>query len=140
MDEIITRLVSGSVRDAVSGCLVWTGSRQSNGYGRIRVSPGKRRTVHTVAYEARHGAIPAGMKVCHTCDNKPCIEDAHHFLGTQADNMRDMASKGRGRRVERRTTCRYGHARSRENTRIDRNGREICRVCRRKGGRYSANG
>ena len=46
-------------------------------------------------YILRHGPIPEGMHVCHTCDQPRCIKDSHHFLGTHTDNMADAARKGR---------------------------------------------
>lgn len=75
------------------GCLEFTGSR-SSGYGAIGVN---RRPVrcHRIAWEHHHGPIPAGMFVCHRCDNKPCCNIDHLFLGTRDDNIRDMVEKGR---------------------------------------------
>jgi hypothetical protein len=46
-------------------------------------------------YERRHGKLSRWIFVCHTCDNPYCILDAHHFLGTPGDNIRDSVSKGR---------------------------------------------
>jgi len=77
-------------------CLIWTGRPKASGYGQIRVA-GRAFYVHRFIYEQRHGPIPAGLNVCHTCDNRMCIEDAHHFLGTQADNVHDCIAKGRRR-------------------------------------------
>ena len=48
-------------------------------------------------YIMRHGPVPVELEVCHTCDNGQCINDDHHFLGTHAENMRDMKNKGRQR-------------------------------------------
>jgi hypothetical protein len=45
-------------------------------------------------YMMRHGNLPSHIFVCHTCDNGKCILDAHHFIGTQTDNMQDAAKKG----------------------------------------------
>jgi len=76
------------------GCRVFTGARRGDGYGAFQM--GKRQTgAHRAAWEFTYGPIPSGMKVLHRCDNPPCCEPTHLFLGTNADNLADMAAKGR---------------------------------------------
>lgn len=72
-------------------CWEWKGKRYPSGYGRH-----SKFYAHRVAYELVHGPIPAGMFVCHRCDNPPCCNPAHLFLGTPEDNAKDRERKGRG--------------------------------------------
>lgn len=116
-----------------SGCIEWTKCRDKDGYGRITVgsrTDSSRRTmqVHVLAWTHINGSVPEGMLVCHTCDNPPCLELSHLFLGTNADNMRDMSEKGRGR-GQSKTECLRGHEYTPENTLIKPNGTRACRQC-----------
>ena len=81
-----------------SGCRIWTGSIKGNGYGQMR----DKRYVHRATWELVNGPIPNGLQVCHKCDVRLCCNDAHLFLGTQLDNMRDANRKGRVNSPEQR--------------------------------------
>lgn len=54
--------------------------------------------VHRLSWELYNGPIPAGMYVCHRCDNKVCCNPEHLFIGSQKDNLQDCLSKGRFKR------------------------------------------
>lgn len=82
------------VRVAQNGCYLWVGATTSNGYGQIRVA-GRARLAHRLAYTIFVGAIPRRLAVCHRCDNPKCVRPSHLFVAAQAENMRDMARKGR---------------------------------------------
>lgn len=81
----------------MSDCIEWAGNISPRGYGRLRL-PGSRKTkyAHRVAWEKHNGlTIPDGMVICHSCDNRKCVNPAHLWLGTQGDNQRDCTAKGR---------------------------------------------
>ena len=77
-------------------CVECSGYRNKSGYGRSRFQ-GKKRLAHRAAWESAFGPVPPGMCVLHKCDNPPCINPAHLFLGTIADNNADCVAKGRNR-------------------------------------------
>ena len=80
--------------DDVGKCREWTGSTSKRGYGYMTINK-KSFRVHRLAYESVHGVIPVGMCVLHSCDNRKCINPKHLFIGTNADNTKDMIDKGR---------------------------------------------
>ena len=75
-------------------CWPYDGYRSPTGYG-MSTSCGRTLYAHRVAYESAHGPVPKGLRVLHACDNPPCCNPAHLFVGTQADNVHDMDRKGR---------------------------------------------
>ena len=107
------RLAKLNVRDAVERfwekvnktdkCWLWTGGKASDGYGSFNYDGGQR--AHRFSWELHFGKIPSGLLVLHHCDTPGCVRPDHLFLGTQADNAKDMWRKGRG------IICRHGGAR-----------------------------
>lgn len=73
------------------GCWEWTGNLNHGGYGKI----GEKGLAHRRSYQYTYGNIPAGKQVCHTCDNRKCVNPAHLFLGSIGDNMKDKVFKNR---------------------------------------------
>jgi len=78
-----------------SSCWLWKGAKGKNSYGKMSID-GKHKKAHRISWEIYVGEIPKDMHVLHKCDNPPCVNPNHLFLGTQADNNKDMFSKGRG--------------------------------------------
>ena len=86
------------VQKEEAGCWHWIGSVDSRGYGNIGVKTVKgflTQRAHRVAYTLFVGPIPKGKVVCHTCDNRCCVNPEHLFLGSQKDNVKDCVEKGR---------------------------------------------
>lgn len=89
----LEEILANTKLDPATGCRVWLGGLV-NGYGQVYWK-GKCRRVHRVVWELAHGCSPGLLDVLHTCDNKPCCEPIHLFLGTQQDNIEDCIAKGR---------------------------------------------
>lgn len=93
--------------DKSGDCWVWIRGRTKAGYGELWDGT---RVIHAHrhAWALENGPIPVGMYVCHSCDNPPCVRPEHLFLGTAADNNRDMRVKGRANDVGRPPGRRVG--------------------------------
>lgn len=120
-------------RIAVSdGCWQWTGkidNRSDQGYGMLGLLRRKYRT-HRVLWEITHGReLRPDEALCHSCDNPPCCNPAHLWVGDVAANNRDMSRKGRNGKT-RRTHCPKGHPYDGENLVILPGGWRGCKACR----------
>lgn len=80
--------------DTSGECWVWTASTQRRGYGQLEIKY-KPVIASRVSWQIHYGDIPDGLFVLHSCDNPPCVRPEHLFLGTAADNARDMDTKQR---------------------------------------------
>lgn len=135
-DELYRRVLERVREDPATGCRIYTGQVDEDGYGRI-MWEGKWRRTHRVAYESVNGPIPTGLVICHRCDNPPCINPAHLFAGTQGDNVRDSVKKGRhvGNPAGPPpwTHCKRGHELTPENSYRLKAGSKVCKQCKREG-------
>jgi hypothetical protein len=93
-DEQITRFLSKIEKVTESGCWIWTGTVDKNGYGHVLINY-KTLKAHRLSWLIHNGEIPAGQLVCHRCDVPGCVNPHHLFVGTQSDNMQDMHRKKR---------------------------------------------
>lgn len=82
--------------DDLDGCWIWTAHQMDAGYGRLRWGDNRLWLAHRISYLLANGECPANMDVLHTCDNPPCVNPAHLFLGTDLDNAADREQKKRG--------------------------------------------
>lgn len=114
-----------------SGCWEWQLSKTPQGYGQAMYRR-KRWRAHRLSYTAFKGEIPEGLCVCHTCDNRKCVNPEHLWLGTRGDNNKDCSGKGRHRnQYTKATHCKNGHEFTEENTYIiPSTGSRTCRQCK----------
>ena len=91
-------------RSGADDCWPWTGQKDEDGYGRLKMTRAGTATrigAHKAAYEVAFGKIPGGLLCLHDCDNPACCNPKHLYVGTQAQNVQDSVARGRRARGER---------------------------------------
>jgi hypothetical protein len=134
--EAKSKLLALSFPEPNSGCWLWMGTVTNNGRPHVLLGTGRLLTAYRVAYEFFVGPIPDGMFVCHRCDVPICVNPDHLFLGTHADNMADMARKGRGAKPT--GGKRLGRELTAKMVRLVQNGHPVISVAKRFGVTNSA--
>jgi hypothetical protein len=92
-------------------CWPWLGTRDHDGYGVIGDDARRQMRAHRLAWERVNGPLPPGRYVLHHCDNPPCCNPAHLFVGTIADNNHDMIRKGRDNPAHGKAHWNFKHGR-----------------------------
>lgn len=122
------RLLSSFEKRGEDDCWPWLRRRDPKGYGRFSLNDSDFAATRVI-YAVAKGEDPGQLLVCHSCDNPPCVNPKHLWLGTTQDNIRDCSSKSR-LFEQRKTACPRGHPYGPETTYYHR-GTRSCRVCRR---------
>src|SRR3990167_8207368 len=105
-----------------SGCWLWLGRVDPQGYGRVRcrrLGRNKYIRVHRLAASLSFGADIKDLRwlACHRCDTKSCVNPEHIYIGTPQTNIADAFRRGQLRPSPRRTHCTRGHPLTVETTR-----------------------
>jgi hypothetical protein len=131
MKPLMSIVEMRSVPEPNTGCWLWFGTVNACGYARVRRGRPWKMVHREVLALTLGNLIPAGLCVCHRCDQPCCVNPAHLFLGTVADNVRDMIRKGRRGIRKQAPLCRLGHPRKLSPT----SGRMYCQTCVTERGR-----
>lgn len=129
--DIVERLLS-RIKVNAAGCFEWQWNRNKDGYGTLSFH-NRKSTAHRVSYQTFRGDIPAGVFVCHHCDNPSCINPAHLFLGTALDNKRDCVKKSRHSHGTKVNTNKLSVSDVREIRRLRSAGQTILSIANRYG-------
>lgn len=123
--------IQDEMKKGTDACWEWPGGRLPWGYGRIGNSDDPSLSyTHRLSYSIFVGPIPQGMLVCHTCDNPPCCNPKHLFVGTISDNSKDMIAKKRHPQNLPKTFCKNGHELAVHGKQIKGQNGRYCGLCK----------
>jgi len=110
-----------------SGCWEWQNHRNSLGYAEGGFG-GRTWIITRLMYCATQGGFDPKLDICHTCDNPPCVNPLHLWLGSRAANIQDSVEKGR-HFLAQATHCKRGHPFAGNNLHVRSDGRRVCKIC-----------
>jgi hypothetical protein len=111
-------------------CWFWLGSTTNKGYGELNIG-GVAELTHQISYRIHFGDYAPGLWILHKCDTPPCVNPAHLYAGTAAQNIQDKIMAGNASALSLKTHCKRGHPLSGENMRLygPTNTYRCCRAC-----------
>lgn len=121
-------LEQNSVPEPNSGCWLWLRGLSSTGYAVWMIGRRQWRVSH-LALLSRGIQVPSGFDACHHCDNPPCVNPDHLFVGTRRDNMQDAKAKGRTKGPPMSLMCPLGHEMAGHNLHVGIDGKRRCKAC-----------
>lgn len=125
--RLLLRFLKFVKYDPRSGCYVWTGAKNKNGYGLFTIDYAQYGP-HRLVYELLVDRIPPGLEVHHDCENHSCVTPAHLKTVTHAENL--LLSDTKAAQNASKTHCKNGHPFTPENTVINPKGHRVCRTCK----------
>jgi len=135
------RIQRNSMTEPNSGCWLWLGWLNKNGYGRMKLGSEKGGTMrqpmaHRASYEFYKGPIPEGMELDHICSVRCCVNPDHLEVVTHRENINLTVQRGRYRNQNmKKSHCKHGHEFTEENTYISKKNWRYCRTCRKEASR-----
>jgi hypothetical protein len=127
-EEVARRLAKRSRREP-SGCVVWFGAKQTNGYGSVSIGAGKTALAHRAAYFIARGEIDPSLTIDHLCRNRLCVNPEHlEQVTCRENNRRGFGFSGVN---ARKTHCDAGHELAGDNLIVKARGNRNCRECQR---------
>lgn len=136
---LVNRVMAKVAQDPESGCWLWTGTIDGNGYGVVTLAGGKHRRAHRVVYELHRGPIPEGLQLDHLCRVRRCVNPEHLEPVTNRENtIRGVRPEQVREHFASRGRCKNNHVLAGDNVYTNARGHRVCRACKRSAARRGA--